>query len=170
MTARSWALWAVLLCTATATTWYFGSPGYTLHKMQVAAESNDSDAFSGYVDFASLRKVLRAALLEQTKARYKIGKIKGRGQAIDSSMDAALDGMIAPAVVRAGFVKNGTESAVQLERPSVGVLKLTPDYKLERRGLAVFVVKSPGWSRGGMVFTRHGLAWKLSGVEFPPLN
>jgi hypothetical protein len=37
-----------------------------------------------------------------------------------------------------------------------------------RRGLSEFLVASKQQPKGGLVFKRHGLSWKLSGVDLPP--
>ncbi|HYI39842.1 MAG TPA: DUF2939 domain-containing protein [Allosphingosinicella sp.] len=60
--SRTIALAAAALLALLASGWWFGSPWWTLWRMRKAAQSGDSEALAGYIDFPALRASTRAQL------------------------------------------------------------------------------------------------------------
>ena len=51
---------------------------------------------------------------------------------------------------------------------AAAALRLPDDPVIVRRGFSEFLVASKQQPKSGLVFKRHGLSWKLSGVDLPP--
>lgn len=165
-----WAGLAAAIVIALGVAWYFASPWYTLRQMRSAAEANDAAALSSYIDYPSLREDLKSDLMAQMMAEASKDKsgFGALGVAIGSALiGPAIDGMVSPAGVRAMMIsKEKRESAQSAGAPAAPV-KVESDPVIERRSFSEFVVRSKSDPDGGMVFTRHGLGWKLSGVDLP---
>lgn len=166
MTRTRWILAAVVLILVAAVAWYFASPSYTLSQMKAAAEANDSEAFVSYVDFPALREDMKAEMMAQmmAEAQEEENEFAGLGLALGTAMvGPMIDNMITPAGVRAMFL-------IRERRAASGApagLNVGADPIIERKGLSTFLVTSQEQPGSGMVFTRHGLSWKLSGVDLP---
>jgi hypothetical protein len=171
MMGRGKWLWAIaLIVLAGAAAWYLLSPGYTLSRMKSTAEAGDEQAFASYIDFPALREDLKAELQAQLVAegRRREDPIAGFGAALGAAMVGPIvDGMVSPAGLRLAFIlgRNGERGAGP--KPPDG-LELPESPVITRRGLSEFVVGSREAPGRGMVFRRHGLGWKLSGVDLPP--
>lgn len=168
MSRGKWAGAGAVLLILLGLGWYFGSPAWTLRQMKSAADANDSDAFGAYVDFPALREDLKAELMAEmvTKAQREDSngdEFAGLGLAFGNAMvGPMIDGMVSPEGLRAAFLARGrtgemgnTPFAVQFAEEPV----------IKRRGFAEFLVASNNQPGKGMVFKRHGLSWKLSGVD-----
>jgi hypothetical protein len=160
---------ACLLAAVLAAGWYLGSPWYTLHEMKAAARAGDDARFAAYVDFPALRRDLKARLRARMVA--EAGRRSGLG-ALGLAFGAALvgpivDTMVSPEGVRAAFIarKGRAGGAAQAAHES---LLLPEDPVVRRRGLSEFLVASRRTPDSGLVFTRHGLGWKLSAIAPPP--
>jgi hypothetical protein len=57
-----------------------------------------------------------------------------------------------------------TKAAAQ----AASALRVPDDPVIVRRGFSEFLVASKQKPKSGLVFKRHGLSWKLSGVDLPP--
>jgi hypothetical protein len=75
--------------------------------------------------------------------------------------------MVSPAGVRAMMVSKQNKDSAQSADARAAPVKVESDPVIERRSFSEFVVRSKSDPDGGMVFTRHGLGWKLSGVDLP---
>jgi len=171
MSRNKWtgvALAAVILVGAVA--WYFASPYYTLMKMRDAANANNADALSAYIDYDSLREDLKSELMAHmmVEAQKDESGFGAFGVALGSAMIGPIvDGMVSPAGVRAMLISKRHEKAVRGATPKAPV-KVGEDPAIERRSFSEFAVKSKSDADGALIFTRRGLGWKLSGVDFPP--
>ncbi len=168
---KMWGIVAVAAALALVATWYFASPWYTLSRMKAAANAQDGAAFSAFVDFPALREDMKVEMAERLKAeaRSQGGELGGLGSAFGLALAAPLvDTLVSPAAIRLAFASRGAlqEEAGDAARPPG--LRLAAEPVLERRGLSEFLLTSRDQPGSGMVFRRHGLGWKLAGVELPP--
>lgn len=150
--------------------WYFASPSYTLSQMRAAAEANDADALSNYIDYDSLREDMKAEFMAHmmAEAQKDDSGFGALGVAIGSAMIGPIvDGMVSPAGVRAMLISSKQEQAKSGDGPKAPV-RVDGDPIIERRSFSEFAVKSKNDADGAMIFSRHGLGWKLSGVDLPP--
>jgi|SRR4051812_23539715 hypothetical protein len=163
MSKARWAGLAAMLAMLAAGGWYVASPGYTLKQMKAAAQANDADRLSSYIDYPALREDMKSELTARMMAEAQKDN-SGFGPlavALGSAMVGPLvDAMISPAGVRAMMLSNRKNRKAPA---AVG-----EDPVIERHGLSEFVVKSKSAENGAMVFKRHGLGWKLSGIDLPP--
>jgi len=163
--------------------WYYGSPLWTLRAMKNAAVAKDSDALSRYVDYEALRIDLkgdmrRSMMAEMTKQPdNQFGAI---GMAIAMSLiDPMIEAMVTPEGVEAMFVQQrvtdgnetssvGTSGVGPTRRSKPSLAGAAPGEKpeIERVSIDEFRVRGKG-KDGGLIFRRHGLGWKLSGVDGP---
>ncbi len=163
MSRTKWAGLAAVLVLLATIGWYVLSPGYTLKQMKAAAQANDADRLSSYIDYPSLREDMKSELsarmmAEAQKDQSGFGPL---GVALGSALVGPLvDAIISPAGVRAMMLSNRQNKKAPI---AVG-----EDPDIERHGLSEFVVKSKSGQNGTMVFKRHGLSWKLSGLDLPP--
>jgi len=162
------ALAAALIVIAAGALWYFESPAWTLKGMKDAAQSHDADALNGYIDYPALRESLKAELMarmmaEERKHKSGFGAI---GMAFGSAiLGPMIDGLVSPAGVRAALVANRNDKAAPA---AASALHVPEQPVIVRRNFSEFLVATKGQPDGGLVFKRHGLSWKLSGVELPP--
>jgi hypothetical protein len=150
--------------------WYFASPLYTLKQMQSAAQANDADRLSAYIDYPTLREDMKSELMAQMLAESQKdgGAFGPLGLAIGTAMiGPMIDGMVSPAGVRAMFLSKRQEAEKAGNQAPAIPAKVAEDPVIERRSLSEFVVRSKSKPDGGMVFRRHGLSWKLSGMDLP---
>ena len=162
------ALAAAALIIAAAATWYLASPAWTLRQMKAAADANDADALGSYIDYPALRDDLKAEIKAQMAAQDQMG-FTPLSYAIGSALiDRAVDGLVTPSGLRAALVAGDDLSRFPVKANAVSALHLPDDPEIERRGFSEFLVASKQQPNRGLVFKRHGLSWKLSGVELPP--
>ena len=90
MMSKRWLVAAVALIVALGVTWYFVSPWYTLKQMREAAQSNDADALSAYVDFPALREDMKSEIMAQLMVKAQKDK-SGMG-ALGTAMATAMVG------------------------------------------------------------------------------
>jgi len=162
----------VLLALAAAGAWFYGSPGWTIERMQAAATAKDAALLSSYIDFPALRADLKRKLPDHLTARAR-EKNDGLGR-LEAAIGGVLigpivDTIVTPEALRLAFAP-GPATAVDdptgaQVRPA-GV-RLGKDPVITRRGVSEFVV-GPRGKAGGLVFRRSGLSWRLSGIDFPP--
>jgi hypothetical protein len=170
MSRTKWAGLAAAMIIALGVAWYFASPWYTLKQMKSAAAANDADALSSYIDYPSLREDLKSDLMAQMMADASKDKsgFGPLGVAIGSALiGPAIDGMVSPAGVRAMMLSRHDKDRPGSVNVPAAPVKVESDPVIERRSFSEFVVRSKSDPDGGMVFTRHGLGWKLSGVDLP---
>ena len=173
MADRKWrvvAVAAALIVVASAALWYFESPAWTLKGMMDAAQSHDSDALDAYIDYPAFRDSLKAELaarmaVEAGRHRSGLGAL---GMALGSAMmGPMIDGLVSPAGVRAALLasRHGKPPAA-----AASALHVPDEPVIVRRSFSEFVVTPKDRPNSGLVFRRHGLSWRLSGVELPPMR
>jgi len=147
--------------------WYFESPAWTLKGMRDAAQSRDADALDAYIDFPALRESLKTDLMARmmTEARKDKSGFGPLGMAFGSAvLGPMVDGLVSPAGIRAALIANRQETTGAVS----SALHVPKQPVIVRRNFSEFVVTTKGQPDSGLVFRRHGLSWKLSGVELPP--
>jgi Protein of unknown function (DUF2939) len=165
------ALAAAALIIAAGVTWYSASPGWTLHQMKAAADANDPDALNSYIDYQALREDLKAEIKAQMMAEAKKDKsgFGGLGLAIGTAMiGPVIDGLATPAGMRAALMAKRHQAQTKAVPQAVSALRVPDDPVIVRRSFSEFLVASKQQPKSGLVFKRHGLSWKLSGVDLPP--
>lgn len=160
---KSWVIAAAALLVALAGGWYFASPAYTLSRMKAAAEARDDVALARNVDFPALRESLKAgmtqAILAEEDNEGGFGKL-GSGIAM-AMMSPMIDNMVSPAGLKAMLARRAPA-----ESGGKGAKAEAEEVEIDRVGLSEFRLGAKG-REGAMIFTRHGLGWKLSGVDLP---
>lgn len=167
------ALIAATLIIAAGVLWYLASPGWTLHQMKAAAAANDADALNSYIDYPALRDDLKAEMLGQMVAEAKKDKspFGGLGLAIGTAITGpAVDRLITPAAMRAALMAKRDMALTEAAPQTASALRVPDDPVIVRRGFSEFLVASKQQPKSGLVFKRHGLSWKLSGVDLPPIR
>jgi hypothetical protein len=139
--------------------------------MKAAADANDADVLNSYIDYPALRESLKAEVNADMAAEAKKDK-SGFGElglVVGTAMIApVIDRLVTPAGMRAALVAK-RDQAVTEGRPKVASELRVPDHPvIVRRGLSEFLVATKQRPGSGLVFNRHGLSWKLSGVDLPP--
>jgi hypothetical protein len=162
---------AAALIIAAGVTWYLASPGWTLHQIKAAADANDPDALNAYIDYPALREDLKAEIVGQMTAEAKKHKSRfgGLGLAIGTAMiGPVIDGLVTPAGMRAALMAKRDQARIEGAPKAASALHVPDDPVIVRRGFSEFLVASKQQPMSGLVFTRHGISWKLSGVDLPP--
>jgi hypothetical protein len=169
--ARIAALATAALIIAAGVTWYLTSPGWTLHQMKAAADANDADALNSYIDYPALRDDLKAEITGQMTVEAKKDKSAfGRlGLTIGRAMvGPVIDGLVTPAGMRAALIAKRDQAQTKGAPRAASALRVPDNPVIVRRGFSEFLVASKQKPKSGLVFKRHGLWWKLSGVDLPP--
>ena len=163
------ALAAALIAIASGALWYFESPAWTLKGMRDAAQSRDADALNAYIDYPALRESLKAELMARMMAEARKDKsgFGALGMALGSAMmGPMIDGLVSPAGMRAALLASRHANAP----PAASALHVPEKPVIVRRNFSEFLVTAKDQPNSGLVFKRHGLSWKLSGVELPPIT
>jgi hypothetical protein len=161
---------AAALIIAAGAAWYFASPDWTLHQMKAAADANDPDALNSYIDYPALREDLEAEITGQMAAEARKDRfpLRGLGLGIGTAMvGPAIDSLVTPATVRAALIARRDQAQIKAPQ-ATSALRLPDNPVIVRRGFSEFLVASKQQPTSGLVFKRHGLSWKLSGVDLPP--
>jgi hypothetical protein len=174
MRRSSWIVALLLAASACAgATWYFASPWYTLDAMRSAARAGNGDALAAYVDFPTLRRdmkaKLRARMVAAANRRSGLGAL---GMALGAAMvGPAVDALISPAAIRSAFAARRDEANLAAASPAPDAALRPPRHLMIRRqGFSTFLAVSPEHPDSGLVFTRHGLGWRLSGILLSPAS
>jgi hypothetical protein len=139
--------------------------------MKAAADANDPDALNSYIDYPALREDLKAETIGQMTAEAKKEKsgFGGLGLAIGTAMAGpVIDRLVTPAGMRAALMAKRDQAQIEAAPLAISALRLPDDPVIVRRGFSEFLVASKRRPNSGLVFKRHGLSWKLSGVDLPP--
>jgi hypothetical protein len=164
------ALAAAVLIIAAGVTWYLASPDWTLHQMKAAVDANDPDALNSYIDYPALREDLKAEIAGQMAAQARKDKsgFGGLGLAIGTAMiGPVVDRLATQAGMRAALIAKRAEGQIKAAPNPASSLRVPDDPMIVRRGFSEFLVASKRQPTSGLVFKRHGLWWKLSGVDLP---
>lgn len=165
-TGKIAAIAAALIVIASAGLWYFESPAWTLKGMKDAAQSHDADALNAYIDYPALRESLKAELTARmmAEARKDNSGFGALGMAFGSAvMGPLIDGLVSPAGMRTALLAERQENTPL----AASALHVPKQPVILRRNFSEFLVASRDQPDSGLVFKRHGLSWKLSGVELP---
>jgi hypothetical protein len=139
--------------------------------MKAAADANDPDALNSYIDYPALREDLKAEITGQMRVEAKKEKSGfGRlGLAIGTAMiGPVIDGLVTPAGMRTALIAKRDQAQIEAAPHAASALRLPDEPVIVRRGFSEFLVASKQQPTSGLVFKRHGLSWKLSGVDLPP--
>jgi hypothetical protein len=127
----------------------------------------------GYVDFDALRRNLK----EQARAAAppSAPRTDASGWSLPApattqlaTIEQQIDLYVTPDTARAMFVKAGGGSTFDTPARIGDVAEMARDIEIDRKGLGTFVVRGKTQREGmGLIFTAHGLGWKLSGVSLP---
>jgi hypothetical protein len=172
MAGRQWkiaAAAAALIVVAASVLWYFESPAWTLKGMKDAAQSRDADALNAYIDYPALRESLKAGLTARmnAEAAKDTSDLGGFARAVGAvTLGPLVDILVSPAGMRTALLATDQREA----GPAVSALRVPKQPLIVRRNFSEFVVTQKDHPDSGLVFRRHGLSWKLSGVELPPVS
>lgn len=148
--------------------WYYGSPLWTLSRMQRAADAHDGAALASYVDFPAFRASLASELTDEL-ADQAGGADTGLG-ALAKTLGGRLVERAADTLVTPGALRRAFATGIAAEDdPEPLRMKLGKAPKIERTGLSEFRV-IPRNRRGTLIFHREGLGWKLVGIDLPPAD
>jgi len=163
MKSRIYAALALVAAIVMGMGWYFGSPRWTLHEMQAAAEAKDAERLAGYIDFPSLR----ASLKEQMKAKMAAEMVKAKDDNPFASLGAAfavnmvdgiVEALVTPAAMREVFAN---APAPKPGKGKIGVR--VKNLEVKRVGLSEFrLVNHEDKTGSSLIFKRDGLGWKLT--------
>lgn len=151
------------------------APYITVHQMKSAAESNDGEALSEYIEFPSVRQSLKDQMNAMFMKEMAKDEMKDNPFA---ALGAALGGVMVDKMVEAYVTPAGIQQLMAGERPKpeqggdVGVnsgRKPLSDTSMSYESLNKFVVKVKGGTgeEGEFVLRRRGIGWKLTDVTFP---
>lgn len=144
--------------------WYYGSPKYALSQIAAAAEANDTERLSSYIDFPALRESIKAELKAQmaSKLAEETDGIEGLGGLIAMNMvDGMVDGMVTPEMLRNAFAAKKPLS----DQPRTPFAFDAEGAEFVRDSFDQFRLRHAG--RPDLVFGRRGLGWKLIGIRAP---
>jgi hypothetical protein len=79
-----------------------------------------------------------------------------------------IDGLVTPAGMRAALTAQRDQAQTKAAPQAASALRVPDDPVIVRRGFSEFLVASKQQPKSGLVFKRHGLSWKLSGVDLAP--
>ena len=164
---------AVIAVLLVAGGWWFASPWWTLKAMREAAAAHDEKALSAHVDYPALRASVKSEIAKQM-AGSGGGEAGGTLATVVAAIAGPIvDAAITPQGVQAMFeVRDGTKQGGAAPATEGGVLPRPPAANdrpaIERDGIDQFRVRWQEQGTGTMVFRRHGLGWKLVGIDLPP--
>lgn len=165
------ALAVAALIIGAGVSWYLASPDWTLRQMKAAADANHPEALNAYIDYPALREDLKVELKGQMIAEANKDKsgFGGLGLAIGKAiMGPVIDDLVTPDGIRAALMTKRDKELTGATSRAASALSVPNDPVIERRGFSEFLVASKKRPKSGLVFKRHGLSWKLSGVELAP--
>lgn len=173
----------VALLLAAAAGWYVLSPLWTLRQMTAAAEADDAQALSNYVDFpavrASTKAQVKAQLMEPSAAGSGNGGLGALGAMLAMQLvDPAVDAMITPEALALALANRERENATsararQAVTPGGGfqlpqLPQLPENAEVVRGGLNRFTLRDKERPDAGTLqFERRGLGWRLVALTLP---
>jgi hypothetical protein len=93
----------------------------------------------------------------------------GLGLAIGTAViGPVIEGLVTPAGMRAALMSKRDQAQTKAAPQAASALRIPDDPVIVRRGFSEFLVATKQRPKNGLVFKRHGLSWKLSGVDLPP--
>lgn len=150
--------------------WWYASPLWTLRQMREAAQAGDAEKLSNYVDYPALREDLKAEMRRSMLAELSKQNQANGFEAMGSMLALAIinpmiDAMVTPEGVEAMF-NQAKRARAPTNRPQLP--QAASDPIIERKSVDRFVVRDKDPTKASMTFSRHGLGWKLSGLDMPP--
>jgi hypothetical protein len=176
MFMKKYVIGLTLLLAALFGGWYYASPSLALKGLRDAVTNNDVAGLESRIDFPALRAAAKGQMKQKLSAEMKkpgapdLG-ILGDGLA-DKLLDKVVDGVVTPAGI-AQMMKSQGKGAEDADAPASSLKADTkePDYQIERSGISEFRVSNPKDKNSPvLIFTRHGLGWKLSNVDLSKLD
>ena len=167
-----WLVAALALLLAAGVGWYAESPAWTLKQMAGAARAGDADRLSAYIDYPELRASTKAQLKAAMSARLTSGSPNGfeaLGLMMGVSMaDRMIDRVLSPEGMEAMFAAGKAAAAAKPAAKKPFGLDAN-NREIVRDGFDSFRLHEKGKAGedGDLVFERHGLGWKLAGIELP---
>ena len=170
---RKWIFGAIALVIALVGGWYVVSPMLALKNMQTAMEARDADALSAQIDFPALREDLKAEMVTAMMAEaQKKGEQDSAGTMLGMAFaDKMIDGMVSPAGVK--MLMANADSAPAPGNITMGATPNISDFNsdkfdIQRNGFSEFTLRNKeDPKKGGIIFRRDGLGWKLVGIDLP---
>ena len=172
----------VALLLAAAAGWYVLSPLWTLRQMTAAAEGNDAQALSAYVDFpavrASTKMQLKAQLVEQSASGGQ-GRLGALGAMLAMQLvDPAVDAMITPEALGVALANRERDNAASVPAPRAVTTggrfqlpelpQIPANAEVVRGGLNRFTLRDKARPQAGALqFERRGLGWRLVALTLP---
>lgn len=157
---------ALLVLLLAAAAWWYASPIWTLHAMQAAAKDHDATRLSAHVDYPALREDLKGdlgAYVMSESAKAPAGAWNLGAALAMAFLGPVLDAVVTPQGVAAMLAQQDKDPKAAKPVPVS-----TGDHPvIERDGLDTFRVHGKDAAKGALVFRRHGLGWKLAGVDLP---
>lgn len=161
---------ALVILVAAAGAWWYASPLWTLRQMRDAAQASDAEKLSAYVDYPAFREDLkgemrRSMMSELTKRKQANGFETLGSMFAMALIDPMIDAMVTPEGV-AAMLDQAKRAKVRTNRPQLPQAANQPI--IERKSFDRFIVRDKDPTKASLTFERHGLGWKLSGVDIPP--
>jgi hypothetical protein len=139
------------------------SPAMTVRSVVAAAKSNDAEKLASYIDFPALKADFKAEFNARLDAEMK------RDSSPAVRMQIALArSMMEPVINNIASINGLRAVLAALDESDAPPASRQPGkMKIIRTGFNSFRVARDVDTNRGFVFTRHGLGWKLSGVDLP---
>lgn len=170
---------AVVAVLALQVAWYAASPYIAFQRMRDAAERNDAEAFSAYIDFPAVRESLKTELTAKMMA--EVGEatddnpLAGAGAAFAMRiMSPMIDAMVSPQGIM--LMMQGRKFGGRWESGAAPSATSAPPRELTVSSgyvdLNTFDVSvgphDDAATRFGLRFKRQGLlSWKLTSIDIP---
>jgi hypothetical protein len=190
MTSKSTKWWLLVSLGIIVGAYWYWSPLWAVHEMQVAAKSGDADTFNSYVDYPNLRESLKgqfsammARRMASEPASDSDNSFAKAGAALGSALalmmvDKLVDGFVRPEVVMQAM-QRGKMTPAEDSKQERGTNKTPastgdePVVSTKRHGANKYIVYlssqgEPERQRVGFVLERSGFAaWKLTEIRLP---
>lgn len=154
--------------------WYWESPYLALKNLQDAAQDRDVAELERSIDLPALQVSLKSELGAQLERRVgggPLGRVgSGAGRAV---IDGAVDQYVTAQQLGNAMAQPPRDPLLQAIAGSLGALATREAARTEwtlERGFNTFRVRreaGDGAALPALVFERHGIGWKLAGVDFP---
>ena len=170
MRRNRWVLVALAALIALAGAWYWASPVLAMRQLRDAALSGDRNELEAAIDFPTMRESFKAQITAQLAREAESANKTGADRPIAPALVMMLAGPMVDSFVTSDSIgrmirKRGVEAHGSAPSDSAPV-----HWTIKRDGLDRFWT-TPDAPAGGKVptllFSRHGLRWKLAGIELP---
>lgn len=146
------------LCMGVVSTWYLVTPRRTVEAMADAASHGRSSELATYMDMPSLRADMRRRAARAIAQGYPPGRVVLNPRVVVEALAGPqIDSLFSP---------DGTRRAV--ERTMRRHVDMTVDFVIMRGGPNHFTARLESPRRVDLLFTRSGIAWRLTGIRPRP--